>query len=238
VVRAYPVKNDGAGYSATMTNIVTSPDNWFRPADACVAPDGSLMVADWNDAGVGGHNMADRELETMTGRVYRIGPPGSKYSSPKLDLTTPAGCVAALQSPNQATRFLAWTALHKMQASSEKELLKLWKGNDARMRARAIQLLARIKGSEKKYVEMALKDSDSDIRIVGLRTARLLKVDVIPYVKRLAKDGSPQVRRECAIALRHSGSPDASAIWVTLAQQYDGKDRWYLEALGIGADKQ
>jgi len=25
---------------------------------------------------------------------------------------------------------------------------------------------------------------------------------------------------------------------VKLAQQHDGKDRWYLEALGIGADKQ
>jgi len=238
VVRAYPVKKDGAGYSATITNVVTSPDNWFRPSDVCVAPDGSLVVADWNDAGVGGHNMADRELEAMTGRVYRIAPPGSKYSVPRLDFTTPAGCVAALQSPNQATRFLAWSALHKMQGSSEKELLKLFKSDHAQMRARAIQLLARIKGSEKKYVEMALKDSDSDIRIVGLRTARLLKMDAIGYVKRLAKDGSAQVRRECAIALRHSDSTEAPALWTTLARQYDGKDRWYLEALGIGADKQ
>jgi len=238
VVRAYPVKKDGAGYSATITNVVTSPDNWFRPSDVCVAPDGSLVVADWNDAGVGGHNMADRELEAMTGRVYRIAPPGSKYSVPRLDFTTPAGCVAALQSPNQATRFLAWSALHKMQGSSEKELLKLFKSDRAQMRARAIQLLARIKGSEKKYVEMALKDSDSDIRIVGLRTARLLKMDAIGYVKRLAKDGSAQVRRECAIALRHSDSTEAPALWTTLARQYDGKDRWYLEALGIGADKQ
>ena len=27
------------------------------------------------------------------------------------------------------------------------------------------------------------------------------------------------------------------SIWATLAAQHDGKDRWYLEALGIGADK-
>jgi hypothetical protein len=85
---------------------------------------------------------------------------------------------------------------------------------------------------------MALKDSDQDIRIVGLRSARLLKMDALPYVKRLAKDGSPQVRRECAIALRHSSSSEAPALWTSLAQQYDGKDRWYLEALGIAADKQ
>ena len=238
VVRAYPVKKDGAGYSASILNILSSPDKWFRPSDACVGPDGALYVADWNDAGVGGHNMADRELEKMTGRVYRVAPPGHKSKIPKLDLTSASGCVAALQSPNQATRYLAWTALHKMQGSAEKELLTLWKAKDSRQRARAIQLLARIEGSEKKYVEAALKDSDSDLRILGLRTARLLKMDVIPYVKTLAKDASPQVRRECAIALRHSESSEAPALWITLAQQYDGKDRWYLEALGIGADKQ
>ena len=63
-------------------------------------------------------------------------------------------------------------------------------------------------------------------------------MDVIPYVKMLAQDSSAQVRRECAIALRHNHSPEAPKVWATLAAQHDGKDRWYLEALGIGADKQ
>src|SRR6185436_19731043 len=139
---------------------------------------------------------------------------------------------------NNAVRYLAWTELHRMQGAAESELVKLWKGNDPRQRARAIQLLARIKGSEKKYVDAATKDKDADIRIVGLRTARLLKLDTVPYVKKLAKDSSPAVRRECAIALRHSESPEAAKLWAQLAAKHDGKDRWYLEALGIGADKQ
>ena len=79
---------------------------------------------------------------------------------------------------------------------------------------------------------------DADIRITGLRIARELKLDVISYVKMTIKDSSPQVRRECAIALRHNSSPEAPALWAELAAQHDGKDRWYLEALGIGADKQ
>ena len=45
------------------------------------------------------------------------------------------------------------------------------------------------------------------------------------------------ILRECAIALRHSKSSEAPELWAELAQKYDGKDRWYLEALGIGADK-
>jgi len=238
VERAYPVKNSGAGYSATIENILTSSDSWYRPSDVCVGPDGALYIADWNDAGVGGHNMADRKLETMTGRVYRVAPKGFKADKPDYKVNSAKNAVAALQSPNQATRYLAWTALNKMQGKAEKELLKLWNGSDARMRARALQLLARTKGSEKKYVEAALADKDSDIRITGLRIARSLKMDLIPYVKQLAKDPSAQVRRECLIALRHNQSPDATKLWVTLAAQHDGKDRWYLEALGIAMDQQ
>jgi putative membrane-bound dehydrogenase-like protein len=238
VVRAYPVTPAGAGYTARMENILTSSDSWYRPADVCAGPDGALYIADWHDAGVGGHNMADRALGSMTGRIYRVAPKGHKPTVPPMDLSSAAGCVAALQSPNLATRYLAWTELNRMQDKAEKDLVKLWKNDDAHQRARALHLLARIKGQEKKYVEAALKDKDADIRITGLRIARSLKFDTIPYVKRLAKDPSPQVRRECAIALRHSQSPEAPKLWTTLAQQHDGKDRWYLEALGLSADRQ
>src|SRR5207302_5935209 len=97
------------------------------PSDVCVAPDGSVYIADWNDAGVGGHNMADRDVKTMTGRVYRLAPRGVKPSVPKLDLKTAAGCITGLQSPNLSTRYLAWTALRAMPDHGEKELMKLWK---------------------------------------------------------------------------------------------------------------
>src|ERR1051326_3228374 len=93
-------------------------------------------------------------------------------------------------------------------------------------------------GWGKHYVAEALKDPNPDLRIAGLRIARELKLDVIGDAKALAKDASAQVRRECAIALRHNPSPEAPQVWAQLATQYDGRDRWYLEALGIGADRQ
>ena len=49
VVRAYTVEREGAGFKAAMHDILTSGNDWFRPSDVCVAPDGSLFVADWND---------------------------------------------------------------------------------------------------------------------------------------------------------------------------------------------
>ena len=238
IVRAYPVAKEGAGYRATMTNLLTGSDTWFRPADVCVAPDGSIYVADWYDSGVGGHNMGDRDLETMRGRVYRLAPPRHKMSVPKLDLSSAESSVKALQSPNMATRYLAWTALHKLGAKAEPALAKLAGSRDPRMRARALQLLVRIEGRENHYLGIALKDPDSDIRVAGLRLAREFNLDLHSVLPALVKDSSAHVRRECALSLRNDPTSEAPALWAKLASQHDGKDRWYLEALGIGMNKQ
>ncbi|QDV48335.1 PVC-type heme-binding CxxCH protein [Gimesia fumaroli] len=235
VVRAYPVEKEGAGYKAEIANIITSEkDKWFRPSDVCVAPDGSLFVADWYDPGVGGHRIGDQER----GRIFRIAPPNTKYQFDKLDLSTIEGAIAGIKSPNLATRYLAWNKLHDLQEQAEPQLEVLYQTDNQRNRARALWLLAGIKGKSNQYVERAIKDENPDIRITGLRAGRRYKLDVIPYVKHLVKDPSPQVRRECAIALHHNQSSSAPELWVTLADQYDGKDRWYLEALGVGMDEQ
>jgi hypothetical protein len=238
VVRAYITTPNGAGYKAEIRDILTTTNTWFRPSDVCAAPDGALYVADWNDAGVGGHYMADQKLETMTGRIYRVAPKGHKPAAPAYDFSAARGAANALQSPNQAVRYLAWTKLHELQGKAERDLMRLWRGSDQTQRARALHLLSQVKGREKKSIENGLKDKNSDIRIAALRIVQAQKMDVIPYVKMLVKDASPQVRRECALALRHSKAPEAAGLWAALAQQYDGNDRWYLEALGIGADQQ
>lgn len=235
VVRAYPVEKDGAGYKARIENILhDTADQWFRPADVCVAPDGSLIVADWYDPGVGGHAAGDQDR----GRIYRIAPSKAAYKTPTLDVTTTAGAIAALQSPNLATRYLAWQALQKMGATAVPELEKLWRsGTDGRMRARAFWVLVKMPGGEK-YIAEAVKDSSPEIRIVALRAARQLKKGVVETVTALAGDSDAQVRRECALALRHLKAPEAARLWASLAAKYDGRDRWQLEALGIGADRQ
>jgi putative membrane-bound dehydrogenase-like protein len=236
IVRAYPVQNQGAGYKAEIVNILdgSKKNNWFRPVDPRVGPDGSLFVSDWYDPGVGGH--AQRDLDR--GRIFWVAVPGHKYTVPKFDFSTAAGAVEALKSPCSSVRYLAWNALHQQGAAAEAELLKLWQASDPRYRARALWLLGRIPGKGQHYVQLALKDADADIRITGLRLARQLKLDLIPLIRQVVRDSSPQVRRDCAIALRHNTSPEAPALWAELALQHDGKDRWYLEALGIGADRQ
>jgi putative membrane-bound dehydrogenase-like protein len=234
IVRAYPVEKQGAGYSATIVNILDGQkkNNWFRPADVCVAPDGSLFVTDWYDPGVGGHGQAD----SNRGRVFRVAIPGAKYAIPKFDFASAEGAAKALESPNLATRYLAWTALHGMQEKAEPALKKLWSSDNPRYRARALWLLGKIAGKGEQFVDLALKDSDSDIRITGIRLARQVGIEPERVVRKVLHDSSPQVRRDASIALRFCKSPESASLWADLAAQHDGKDRWYLEALGIGAD--
>jgi putative membrane-bound dehydrogenase-like protein len=236
VVRAYPVTPDGAGYKASIVNILdgNKKNNWFRPADVCVASDGSIFVTDWYDPGVGGHAQRDSDR----GRIFRVAPPGVKYSVPKVDFGSLEGCTEALKSPNLATRTIAWTRLHDAQKNAEPTLVKLWQSDNPRERARALWLLGKIQGKEQEYVDAAIADQDPDIRITGLRLARELKLDLIPLVRKLVNDKSSAVRRDCAIALRRNASSEAPELLARLARQYDGMDRWYLEAIGIGADEQ
>jgi len=235
VVRCYPVKKSGAGYSAEIVNVLLGArDNWFRPSDVCVAPDGSLIVADWYDPGVGGHRMGDADR----GRLFRVAPPKTPYAVPKVDVSTVEGAIAALKSPNEAVRYLAWTALHSMGEKAEPGLSKVYESDpNPRVRARALWLLGKIDGKGPAIVAKAVADANPDLRITALRLARELhaKLDLTPVLTALINDPTAEVRRECAIALSEYKSAKHAEFWAALARHHDGKDRWYLEALGIGA---
>jgi putative membrane-bound dehydrogenase-like protein len=235
VVRAYPVKEDGAGYKAEMVNILEGTrDKWFRPSDVCVAPDGSLIIADWYDPGVGGHRQGDVDR----GRLFRVAPPGVKYTVPKTDFTTVEGAIAALKSPNHATRYLAWTALHKMGSSAEAEVLKVYQNDpNPRIRARAFWLLAKSGTRGMSLTQQALNDANVDLRCAAIRALRQIDTGKNSMLPR-PQGANAKQRREIAILLHGKQGVGADAIWAMLAAQHDGLDRWSLEALGIGAEGQ
>jgi putative membrane-bound dehydrogenase-like protein len=235
VCRAYIVEPKGAGYTASIVNILdgSKKNNWFRPVDVCTAPDGSLFVTDWYDPGVGGHAQQD----SNRGRVFRVAPKGSKYSVPKLDFSTLEGAAEALKSPNLDARYIAYTKLHEAGDKAAPVLTAMAKSAVPHDRARALWLLGRIPNMASSTVDLALADTDPNVRMAGLRMAREWKLDPVPLVKKVAGSNSDYgVLREAAISLRHSKDPQMPRAWASLAKWYDGKDRWYLEALGIGAD--
>ena len=99
-INLFPLTRHGAAFRTEYKVFLSGQDPWFRPVDACTAPDGSVFVADWYDAGVGGHGFSDQ----TTGRIYRVAPQGHKSQKIKVDFATEDGLIAALKSPNIATQ--------------------------------------------------------------------------------------------------------------------------------------
>tara|TARA_R110000868_G_scaffold1635_9_gene13151 strand:+ start:17009 stop:20137 length:3129 start_codon:yes stop_codon:yes gene_type:complete len=231
VVRAYIIAESEAGYTAKIENLVKSKDDWFRPDDVTIAPDGSLFISDWYDGGVGGHKAED----IAKGRIYRLST-DQEYRPVAIDPNTEDGATKGILSGNMDVFYQSWQKLHSMGEASEPILKGLIaKGGIAK--ARALWLALQIPTKSNEYIEMALKDEDPKFRIQGIRMARYKgKENLEKHLSFLANDQSSQVRRELAIALRHIGTETAAEQWADLAIQHTAGDRWYLEALGIGAD--
>lgn len=317
-VRAYPVKKSGSGYTAEMVDILTTDDTWYRPSDACIAPDGSLFIADWYDPGVGGHNMGDNIAGEIRGRIYRVAQKGSAFKPVSPDFGSIAGCIEALKSPSNSTRYVAWHTLHGMTegpaitkvvtkdksgkesvsmklssekgavGDAEKALQNLLASGTPRQRARALHILLRVPGKARGYLDAALASDSEDVRVAAVRELRLAAATLTVSPKnvvagtyphlfkeketaadivlaRTASETSRQVLREFALTLRVVGkaasttsialdkagttkdkpetvelvnvapADTAPMAWAALAQKHNGNDRWYLEALGIGA---
>src|SRR5690625_2552804 len=173
--------------------------------------------------------------DQQRGRIFRIATEGSDYSVPEFDLITPRGAIEMFTGPNLNSRAQAWLRLQDWGPEAEQVLVTLWGSGNERYRARALWLLSKLEDNGTDYIEQALADNNPDIRITGLRAARQLKVEIIPYIRKLVQDPAPEVRREAAIALHRTDAYEAADLWTQLALQHNGNDRWYLEALGIGA---
>ena len=230
VIRMYPVATSGAGFTGEVKPILdgNKRDNWFRPSDVTVAPDGSIFISDWYDPGVGGHAVGDLDK----GRVYRLAPKKSKYSVEAPDYSTVESLIELVQNPNRAIHFKAFMALKEKGAEAKDALEKLYESEDSRMKARAFWLLTKLPNGNE-YIQKAAADADENIRVAAVRASRINGMKDSAFLLGLAADPSDQVRREVAVAIRYEDAPD---VWLKLTEGYRSGDRWYLEALGIAAE--
>jgi putative membrane-bound dehydrogenase-like protein len=255
-VRCYHLKPNGAGYDVDREDMVTSTDNWFRPSDICVAPDGSVFVADWYDPGVGGHGIGD----TTRGRIYRIAPKGNRKSVPTVDLESAAGLIAAVGSPALSVRHLGVAKLRsmKLDKAGEKLLKEICRkvvvdpGQDAdpKLVARfswvldsspvitptVTDCLRALWGFDPKDDSRPTLQAIRSIRELISRRMRqgpLLLSHPATLLEVYSDDPRADVRREVLLSLRDVDPGVATPLITELAKQYDGKDRFYLEAIGI-----
>jgi len=257
-VNLFPLTRKGAAFRTDYKVFLAGDDPWFRPVDTCAAPDGTVFVADWYDAGVGGHAFSDQ----TTGRIYRVAPKGHKSTKVKPAFGTLDGLIAALKSPNIATQDaarrlligqgkqphigakLGEVAVHDPDPIYRARALLVWHAveGDAIAMAALTELVNQ--GGEPRIREEAVRMLGRDCRENGhveyqkpeakRPPAALAHLDVLLA---LADDPDAGVRRELILAFRNLPTDKAGDALRKLAASWDGQDRWYLEALGLALEK-
>ncbi|MFP6899298.1 MAG: PVC-type heme-binding CxxCH protein, partial [Opitutales bacterium] len=203
----------------------------FRPSDVTIGPDGAIYVCDWFDARVGGHSTRDKG---MTGAIYRIAPKGAKLSIPKFDVSSTAGQIAALKNPSPNVRELGRAPLEAAGPKAIPAVKALLSDANPFIQARAIWLLAKLGPKGLAAVEERLSHKDPQMRIAAFRALRHQQHRTLEHAAELVDDDSPLVRREVALALRYVPFEKSRDLLQKIAAGYDGKDRYYVEAFGIG----
>jgi putative membrane-bound dehydrogenase-like protein len=241
-VRAFFRKPRGAGYELDKEILLTSRDNWFRPSDVCVAPDGSIFIADWYDRGVGGHGMGD----PFDGRIYRLTPQGHKgYTVPPLQCRSLAEQLQALASPNSATRVLAMTAVREARRHKPAEEPLRLESAPLWLQARLALLEDGSEAGRRQTLRLLHQQWQAPPATSALRAALIRRIAAwapqgqLPPWEQLGLDLAriaeqpPDVRRELLLLLAHYPADVAQAPFYALARCYSGNDHFYRAALNI-----
>ncbi|MDX1951294.1 MAG: c-type cytochrome [Verrucomicrobiota bacterium] len=224
-IHGHRINNDqlirnGSGFSARhRPDFLKANDDWFRGVALAAAPDGSVFMCDWSDAGEC-HDYVDIHREN--GRIYKIFHGQPKAVSRNVGAMTDNELIKLQLEKNEwlvtASRLelqkrFASGALKPGAADALKELMRT--DNDARRQLRFLWALHTIGGLDSTFAEQALKSPAEYVRAWAVQlsiengaTPELLK----QFAEMAESDRSPVVRLYLASALQKLGLKEGSPI--------------------------
>lgn len=218
------LERDGATYVARgESDLLSANDAWFMPVSLKIGPDGCLYVLDWYDRYHCSQDaVRDPEgVDRLRGRLYRLRPNGTPRA-PAFDLGSEnnAQLISRLGSPNIFFRESAQRLLTERTAGAPSPAALLQKTvleEKASRSSRLHALWALVGGGplEVSFHERLLRDRDPAVRAWAVRAAGnqgKVATAIRNGVIRMARDNSPDVQLQVAIASRKIPGCDALAV--------------------------
>jgi putative membrane-bound dehydrogenase-like protein len=232
----------GASFTARRayekSEFLSSTDNWCRPVNLSVAPDGSLYVVDMYRAVIEHPQWIPLEMQKRLdlragwdkGRIYRITPEGGLPAArPKMSKESAAQLVGHFENPNGWWRTTAQRLLIERQDKSAIEPLRRTLRSKSPLAVlHALWTLEGLGALEEPAIVAALTSSEPGLREHGLRLAepRLAESAALrDAVLGLAAETSPRVRFQLAFTLGFLGDDRAIDLLASILVK-DAEDKW------------
>ncbi|MDB6028327.1 MAG: putative rane-bound dehydrogenase [Verrucomicrobiales bacterium] len=250
-----------ASRAADGVEFLASPDNWCRPVNLAVGPDGALYVCDMYRKTIEHPDYLPEATRKITdfqsgkdkGRLYRISsatPTSAQNKSmgrkPNFAKMSVKEICNEFNNPNAWWRVTAQRILLERQDKAAVPILKsmVKNGKTPQARVHALRMLEGLNALADAEIQLALADKDANVREQGIQVAevRLPKsAKLLSRVIELAGDPDARVRFQCALSLGEvSDDPKTIPALAKIAQR-DMGDKWaraaVLTSVGHEADK-
>ncbi|MBY0524386.1 MAG: c-type cytochrome [Gemmataceae bacterium] len=222
---------------------LASTDNWFRPVNLTIGPDGALYVVDFYREVIETPLSLPEDIKKKLnlesrgrGRIWRIVPEGAKPTpQPALSKATVDALVAHLENPNPWWRLTAQRLLVERQDQKAVPTLeKLARESKSDVgHVHALWTLQGLKALDDKHIEAALADASALVREQALRLAegRLTASTALrAAIVKLADDPSLHVRFQLAFTLGDAEAPELAAALAKLVRKQNA-DSWLQMAV-------
>ena len=234
------------GSRAYPTNeFIASPDNWFRPVNLTVGPDGALYLCDMYRKTIEHPDYLPEEVRKITdfqsgkdkGRIYRIIGSGKKMPTkmPRMDNFSPKELCLKLDSNEGWVQMTAHRLLLEQKDPAAVPTLKTMAHSavTAEGRVHALHLLDAFGKLTDDIIEKGLSDKRAPVREHAIQLAEPRLTNSTKLADKLitmANDSDARVRFQCALSLGEIQSEKIVPALVKIAER-DGGDKWTRAAV-------